>query len=46
LIDKHIIQYNSCKIKMESNRDNENINQQLDESENLSVIYYLTSDIV
>jgi hypothetical protein len=31
---------------MESNRDNENINQQLDESENLSVIYYLTSDIV
>jgi hypothetical protein len=31
---------------MESNRDNESINQQLDESENLSVINYLTSDIV
>ena len=31
---------------MESNRDNESINQQLDESENLSVINYLTSDII
>ena len=29
---------------MESNRDNESMNQQLDESENLSVINYLTSD--
>jgi|688.fasta_scaffold287147_1 hypothetical protein len=31
---------------MDSNSDNESLNQQLDESEILSVFNYLTSDIV